>query len=328
MAPEMMMIFVGTEHKRGKQFHVWVNQYGTSEDLVEAICLHERLSPNSFILQHKLTSDPIIPFQPLRSQDILPYSVVHLYYIDDLRGRELKRKAEQKEEYEKRGRYMSKVDGKMKLRRRSKLELEQHRRKEKQKERGDGLLPCYKEFWRGALGLGGNIGIENFDIDIDTDLDIGFGQAEKGYRYAQGVSINGHRYEQPRVSGSRNNGQKKEAKQLLTSKPLLLSPSKKDGWTTSSKVSNTGSPDPMDSSAHYRRHTTTSISLRSPSGSSYTLETGFGSESSHSASSDAKDDEESPIPYRRIPTPQLPQHPKDIDMSVAGPSMEKYWQGR
>ncbi|WVQ62632.1 uncharacterized protein L199_000779 [Kwoniella botswanensis] len=221
-----------------------------------------------------------------------------------------------------------KVDGKMKLRRRSKLELERHRLKEKQKERGDGLLPCYKEFWRGALALGGNIGIKNFDIDIDTDIDIGSGQAEKCYRYAQGISNHGHRYERPRVSGSRD-GQKKEAKRLLTSKPLLLSPSKKDGWTTSSKVSigdisNTGSPDPNGSSAHYRRHTTTSISLRSPSGSSYTLETGSGSESSHSASFNAKDDEQSPIPYCRTTTPQLPQHPDDIDMPVAGPSSRQY----
>ncbi|WWC66842.1 uncharacterized protein I206_100749 [Kwoniella pini CBS 10737] len=138
----MLMIFVGTEHEGGNQFHVWIKQKATIEDLIEAISKHELISNQEFIIQHSEIS--IKPLIPLIKQGILNYSIFYLFKLEELRKKEIKRKKEQKIELEKRGRYKSEKDGKLKLRRRTRKDLIKLKEKLDNEKRGNGFLPCFK----------------------------------------------------------------------------------------------------------------------------------------------------------------------------------------
>ncbi|WRT63839.1 uncharacterized protein IL334_000764 [Kwoniella shivajii] len=140
-----MMIFVGTEYPGGKQFHVWIQENSTTEDLMNAISEHETIPINTFILQHSFL--PLIPSSTLNSQFIIPYSTVHLYRLNDLRAKDRLRREAQRSEAEERGRYTAK-DGKDRLRRRTRQKLEAHRAEKELERRGNGLLPSYQQLER------------------------------------------------------------------------------------------------------------------------------------------------------------------------------------
>ncbi|KAK8845559.1 hypothetical protein IAR55_006274 [Kwoniella newhampshirensis] len=139
-----MIIFVGTDYEGGRQFHVWVPRAGNTEDLVEAIRIHELLPSSSLLIQHD--SLPLLPSHSLRSQQVVPYSSVHLYLLSDLREREKKRQ----EEKEGRGRYVTK-NGKERLRRRSKRVVAQRKKEEEERVGGyDELRKGVEAQARGA----------------------------------------------------------------------------------------------------------------------------------------------------------------------------------
>ncbi|WWD22510.1 hypothetical protein CI109_107003 [Kwoniella shandongensis] len=142
--PNDMIVFVGTDYDGGRQFHVRVPRCGKTEDLIQAIGEHESLPPSSFLIQHH--DLPLHPHLDLFSQDIIPYSSVHLYLISALRLRESKRLEEREREREERGRYVGK-DGKEKLRRRSRRMIAKLKKEEGEK------IPGYSELRR-AAGIG------------------------------------------------------------------------------------------------------------------------------------------------------------------------------
>ncbi|WWC58120.1 uncharacterized protein I303_100655 [Kwoniella dejecticola CBS 10117] len=159
-AGKKMMIFVGTEYQGGRQFHVSLRPAATTEELVQAISAHESIPPQSFIVQHPSIS--LLPSSPLVSQGIKEYSTVHLYRLEDLRQKELKRKNDQKEEIERRGRYISKKDGKEKLRRRTRKALMEHKQEMRLAARGEGQVPCYREL--------DNIAREYGDLTVSASI--------------------------------------------------------------------------------------------------------------------------------------------------------------
>ncbi|WVW81792.1 hypothetical protein I302_103789 [Kwoniella bestiolae CBS 10118] len=332
MAPELMMIFVGTEHTRGKQFHVWVNQHGTSEDLIEAISHHETLPPSSFILQHSPSSSPIIPFQPLLSQSITPYSTVHLFHIEDLRRREIQRKSAQKVEYERRGRYESKKDGKMKLRRRSKKDLQEHRRREKRRERGEGIVPCFKVFCtevhpsddgredreEGKLDyLSAPMASSGLDMDMGVELDRG----------STAVETLRHPLRQRMIRNE--DDRKKRAKDLLTSRPLHLDSSSPDKWISSSTNSPSHKTIPSSSASSSKLPlrsypTTRDVSLRSNDSESAYAASSPSPSPKYGRESGSNVSEPDSTCYAGTTSPRLPQCQEEMN----GPVRGRYWEKR
>ncbi|WWC85802.1 uncharacterized protein L201_000669 [Kwoniella dendrophila CBS 6074] len=325
-----MMIFVGTEYKGGRQFHVWLNDRATTEDLIEAISVHEKISSSSFIIQHPHI--PILPNIKLIEQGLIDFSVVHLYLLEDLRLKEIKRKEELKKEYEERGRYLSKKDGKLKLRRRTRKALLFHKKQKQQEKRGNGFLPCFKEFEK-VLTENNNNNNKHLDLISSSSSSMGFSKISISNLSSD--STNQHHKDgisEPLINTSRNQ------KSLLTSRPLKRRSSNynhhkqhsfnlwKNGnsplipSTSTSTSSNKPLPATADSSISHTTRTISSTSSdyrhsqcspSSPS-SSYSSSTARVLLSSYAKNSGQ---------YREI-TPTLPQYPSQL------PSPRRPWEER
>ncbi|WVN89264.1 uncharacterized protein L203_104483 [Cryptococcus depauperatus CBS 7841] len=108
------IIFVGSDAENGRQFHVRVPRDANTDDLVDAIAFHEKMPPECFHLTHLSRSLPRATL--LSALSIHAFSTVHLYLIDDMRRRDVLKKAQHRSDREAR-RYVGR-DGTERLRRR------------------------------------------------------------------------------------------------------------------------------------------------------------------------------------------------------------------
>ncbi|WVQ80851.1 hypothetical protein IAT38_002958 [Cryptococcus sp. DSM 104549] len=186
-----MLLFVGSDHENGRQFHVYVPDDATTDDLVSAVSAHENLPAEDFLLQHLDT--PLRPSATHRAAttsittaasrtrtappprlstlSISHFSTVHFYLLSDLRARDLARRAAFAREAEERGRYVARY-GTEKLRRRKRGVLEERRREREEK------VPGYAKL-RAEVG--------------EVVADARVGEREKARRLAAEASVSSSR---------------------------------------------------------------------------------------------------------------------------------------